>query len=166
MNKIFETVSAVRDSIATDKTITLVAGCFDLLHVGHLDLLEYAKSLEDILVVCVLSDIGVRSYKNIHRPVIKEIMRAKLVAGLGCVDRVYIADKSPSDHETLSILKPQSLVYGVEPNSEPSDILVARVARISSQFQNIKIHYSERSIVPRISTSSIIESILLTQKTF
>lgn len=159
MKKIFDSVETLRSSIASNKTITLVAGCFDLLHVGHLSLLEYAKEFEDILVVCVLSDKCVRSYKNPERPIISEIHRAMMVSGLECVDRVYIADKSPSDYETLSILKPKSLVYGLDKNPVSCNTLESRISRIKKEFPNITIHLNKRYETSFTSTSAIIEKI-------
>jgi cytidyltransferase-like protein len=96
MNKIFNSVTAVRESIDATEKVILVAGCFDLLHVGHLSLLEYSKSLGGFVVACVLSDTFVSSYKGSSRPIIKHDDRARLVSGLSCVDRVYIDNKSPS----------------------------------------------------------------------
>lgn len=49
MNNIFQNVTEVKTVLPQGKTITLVGGCFDLIHVGHLHLLEYAASLEEIL---------------------------------------------------------------------------------------------------------------------
>jgi cytidyltransferase-like protein len=138
MNKIFSNVIDVRNSIPFDKTIALIAGCFDLLHVGHVRALEYSKQREDILVVCVLSDACVRTYKDHCRPVIEEVHRAQMLAALECVDRVYIANRSPSDYETLSILRPSSLVYGIESPALTESVVQPRVQRIKSQFPHIK----------------------------
>ena len=56
MQRVYESAQAVRDSLPAQKKITLIGGSFDLLHVGHLYVLEYAKKRGGALVVCVLSD--------------------------------------------------------------------------------------------------------------
>ncbi len=70
MGKVYTNMQKVRDSIRAGKTMTLVGGSFDLLHVGHVHLLEHAKKLGDVLVACVLSDANVASYKGSRRPII------------------------------------------------------------------------------------------------
>lgn len=72
----------------------MVGGAFDLIHIGHLHLLEYAATLEDLLVVAVLSDKYVHNYKNSSRPIINEKHRAIMVAAIKGVDFVYIANVS------------------------------------------------------------------------
>lgn len=114
MDNIFLNATEVKNVLPQSKTFTLVGGCFDLIHVGHLHLLEYAASLEEILVVAVLSDAYARSYKNSQRPVIDQSQRARMVASIRCVDLVYISDVSSSSPETLQLLKPNSIVFGEE----------------------------------------------------
>ncbi len=67
-------------------------GAFDLLHVGHLRYLEGAKALGSRLVVAVNSDASVRALKGPSRPVVPELERAELLAGLACVDAVVLFD--------------------------------------------------------------------------
>src|ERR1700733_1507610 len=64
MNNIFQDALGVRQALSHGKRFTLVGGCFDLIHVGHVHLLEYAASLEELLVVAVLSDSYTRMYKD------------------------------------------------------------------------------------------------------
>ena len=65
-------------------------GVFDLLHPGHLHLLQYASSLGDVLVVGVNSDASTRRLKGPERPIVPAAGRAELVAGLACVDYVAV----------------------------------------------------------------------------
>ena len=65
-----------------------VNGCFDILHAGHVEFLEYAKSLGHHLTVGLDSDERVRKMKGKHRPIIKLEDRKKLISALGCVDEV------------------------------------------------------------------------------
>lgn len=160
MSKIYESTRAIRDSIPASKTITLVGGSFDLLHVGHLHLLEYSKKLGGLLVVCVLSDSNVKSYKSPTRPIIGEVYRANMVAALRCVDRVYISDVGTSHHDTLSVVQPDRMVYGIEGTDQWRETVRKRELRLATHFPNIKIHYLERFSDKTISTSNLIQKIL------
>lgn len=73
------------------KVIT-VNGTFDLLHAGHLDLLEEAKQHGDILIVGINSDASVKEGKGDGRPYVGERERAAMLAALACVDYVVIID--------------------------------------------------------------------------
>jgi rfaE bifunctional protein nucleotidyltransferase chain/domain len=73
--------------------IGFTCGAFDLLHAGHVDLLERARSLCDRLLVAVNSDESIRRYKSRLRPLIPEAQRMQVVAGLGCVDAVVVLDE-------------------------------------------------------------------------
>jgi rfaE bifunctional protein nucleotidyltransferase chain/domain len=78
-----------------DRGGTLVAagGCFDLLHAGHVALLEAARSLGDALVVCLNSDASVRRLKGPDRPLVGQADRARLLGALSCVDGVVVFDE-------------------------------------------------------------------------
>ena len=95
IDNLFQSAQAIKKILPQDNRITLVSGCFDLIHVGHIHLLEYASSLEDLLVVAVLSDEYARRYKDVQRPIIPQLQRAGMVASLRCVDFVYVSNISP-----------------------------------------------------------------------
>jgi D-beta-D-heptose 7-phosphate kinase/D-beta-D-heptose 1-phosphate adenosyltransferase len=76
-----------------------VNGTFDILHMGHLELLEFAKSLGDFLVVAIDSDRRVRELKGPTRPINTEYERQQMLLAIRWVDRVYIFD---SDAELIS----------------------------------------------------------------
>lgn len=65
-------------------------GCFDCLHVGHLDLLEYARSLGNHLIVGINSDESVKALKGKDRPIVSAWDRRRLLMSLTCVDNVMI----------------------------------------------------------------------------
>jgi rfaE bifunctional protein nucleotidyltransferase chain/domain len=69
--------------------VVFVAGCFDLLHPGHIRLLEQARGLGEILVVGVESDTSARARKGAGRPVTPGSERAEIVAALAAVDAVF-----------------------------------------------------------------------------
>lgn len=68
--------------------VVLTNGCFDILHVGHVECLEYARSLGDCLIVAVNDDDGVKSLKGKSRPINPLESRMKMLKSLRCVDMV------------------------------------------------------------------------------
>ncbi len=87
------------------KRVVYTSGVFDLLHIGHLRYLEAAKKLGDILIVGVNSDSSVRENKGPQRPIVPEAQRAALVAGLECIDYVFIFSEK-NNNANISALKP------------------------------------------------------------
>lgn len=96
---------------ARQGTLVVAGGCFDLLHAGHLSLLQAARRLGDCLLVALNSDRSVRRLKGEGRPVVPEADRAALLAAIGCVDGVVVFDEdSPVD--LLCRLRPHVFVKG------------------------------------------------------
>ncbi|HEV3345312.1 MAG TPA: D-glycero-beta-D-manno-heptose 1-phosphate adenylyltransferase [Pirellulales bacterium] len=93
------------------QTIVFTNGCFDLLHVGHVRLLEEAGALGDVLVVAVNGDASVRQLKGPTRPIIAAEDRATVLAALGCVDYVLVFD-DPTPHRLLEAVRPDVLAKG------------------------------------------------------
>lgn len=97
--------------------IVFTNGCFDLLHVGHLALLEQAKREGDCLVVALNSDRSVRALKGTGRPIIPGDARARIVAALPCVDAVVLFDEdTPLD--LIQAVRPNVLVKGGDYSEE------------------------------------------------
>ena len=88
-------------------------GCFDLLHPGHMHLLEQARAQCDRLVVGINSDRSARLLKGPRRPVQPEAARAALLAGLGPVDLVVVFDEDTPE-DLLRELRPDLLVKGAD----------------------------------------------------
>ena len=99
------------------RRVVFTNGCFDLLHPGHLETLENARSLGDALVVGVNSDRSVRAVKGAGRPIVPEQERAEVLAALGCVDAVVIFDE-PTPREIVAALLPDVLVKGGDWSSD------------------------------------------------
>src|SRR5512145_3290729 len=78
----------------------LTNGCFDLLHAGHVTLLEAARREGDRLIVALNSDRSVRELKGPERPVLPQTERAETLAALECVDAVLVFDE-PTPAETI-----------------------------------------------------------------
>ncbi|HBB65228.1 MAG TPA: hypothetical protein DCZ84_01130 [Candidatus Vogelbacteria bacterium] len=157
MSNIFQSAIEVKNVLPQSKRFTMVGGCFDLIHVGHIHLLEYAASLEDLLVVAVLSDSYARKYKDSLRPIINQKQRAKMVASIRFVDFAYISDISPSNLETLHLLKPDSVVFGEEPSN--TEKMEQRMKNIMIASPRTKIRFLPRYNEEEISTSYIINKI-------
>lgn len=88
-------------------------GCFDILHSGHVDYLERARSFGDFLVVGLNSDASIRRIKGEDRPLNAEPDRAAVLAGLGCVDMVVVFDED-DPLKIIAELLPSVLVKGAD----------------------------------------------------
>lgn len=93
------------------RRIVFTNGCFELLHPGHLRLLEQARELGDVLVVGLNSDASVSKLKGEGRPIWPERKRAEILAALECVDAVVIFNE-PTPRELIAQLLPDVLVKG------------------------------------------------------
>jgi rfaE bifunctional protein nucleotidyltransferase chain/domain len=102
--------------------IVFTNGCFDLLHPGHIAILEQARALGDALIVGLNSDASVRQSKGVGRPILPERERAELLSALECVDAVVIFD-APTPLEIITALLPDVLVKG---DDWPADKIVGR----------------------------------------
>ncbi|MEO5666670.1 MAG: D-glycero-beta-D-manno-heptose 1-phosphate adenylyltransferase [Bdellovibrionota bacterium] len=88
-------------------------GCFDLLHKGHVQYLEYARSLGEILIVALNADASVKKLKGPTRPINTAADRAYVVAALSCVDGVCIfEEETPS--AWLETIRPSVHVKGAD----------------------------------------------------
>jgi D-beta-D-heptose 7-phosphate kinase/D-beta-D-heptose 1-phosphate adenosyltransferase len=103
--------------------VVFTNGVFDLLHVGHVSLLEAARTQGAALVVGVNSDASVRRLgKGADRPLVPEAERARLLAALACVDGVVLFDED-TPLALIQALRPDVLVKGAD--YEPSQIIGA-----------------------------------------
>ncbi len=95
------------------KKIVFTNGCFDIVHFGHVMYLEEAKKYGDYLVVAVNSDSSVRKIKGPQRPIISELDRSRVIAGLACVDYAVIF-KQDTPLGLIKELKPDILIKGAD----------------------------------------------------
>ncbi len=95
------------------RRVVFTNGCFDLLHPGHIRILEEARSLGDVLVVGVNRDATVRKAKGDSRPVFPEDERTELLAALEAVDFVVLFSE-PTPRELVAELLPDVLVKGAD----------------------------------------------------
>eukprot|EP01022_Parablepharisma_sp_SALTPOND_P008199 TRINITY_DN135367_c0_g1_i1.p2 TRINITY_DN135367_c0_g1~~TRINITY_DN135367_c0_g1_i1.p2 ORF type:complete len:164 (-),score=68.72 TRINITY_DN135367_c0_g1_i1:83-574(-) len=129
--------------------VVFTNGCFDLLHAGHVDLIERARALGDWLVLGLNSDASVRSLdKGDQRPVVPQKQRAAVVAGLQAVDAVVIFAE-PTPAELIAALAPDVLVKGGDWPEEAivgAEVVKARGGSVHSL-----------KLVPGLSTTALIE---------
>jgi len=98
---------------AEGKSVVFTNGCFDLLHPGHIRLLEQARSLGDVLILGLNSDAGARRMKGPARPILDERERAELAGELEAVDAVVLFDEETPRDLIASVL-PDVLVKGAD----------------------------------------------------
>ncbi len=95
------------------KTVVFTNGCYDLLHPGHLRLLEQARGLGDILILALNSDASVRRMKGPSRPTISEGERAEMALALEAVDAVVLFEED-TPRELIAEVLPDILIKGAD----------------------------------------------------
>lgn len=95
------------------KTVVFTNGCYDLLHPGHIRLLEQARNLGDVLILALNSDAGVGRMKGPSRPLIGEKERASMAMALAAVDAVTLFDEE-TPRELIAKVLPDVLVKGAD----------------------------------------------------
>jgi len=98
---------------AVDERVVFTNGCFDLLHPGHIHLLNEAKRCGDRLIIGLNSDVSVRRIKGSQRPILTDSDRAAILGALDCVDLVVIFDED-TPLILIDALKPDVLVKGAD----------------------------------------------------
>ncbi len=133
-----------------EKTV-FTNGCFDILHHGHVDLLERARALGTKLVVGINSDASVRRIKGAARPIISQDARAAVLLGLKAVDEVRIFDE-PTPELLIREIAPDVLVKGGDWRIEEivgADFVIARGGTVYSL-----------PLVEGFSTTAIVDKVL------
>jgi rfaE bifunctional protein nucleotidyltransferase chain/domain/rfaE bifunctional protein kinase chain/domain len=106
----FELAASVR---RRGGVVVAAGGCFDLLHAGHIQLLQAARALGDCLIVCLNGDRSVRRLKGAGRPVVGERDRRRVVEALACVDAVVTFDED-TPARVLERLRPHVFAKGAD----------------------------------------------------
>ncbi|MEQ6121176.1 D-glycero-beta-D-manno-heptose 1-phosphate adenylyltransferase [Reichenbachiella sp. MALMAid0571] len=131
--------------------IIFTNGCFDILHVGHVDYLQKAKNIGGKLVIGVNTDKSVRRIKGDNRPIVDENARMRVLASLEFVDCVtWFEEDTPL--ELISCLLPDVLVKGNDysiDNIVGADIVMEHGGRVDTI-----------SLVEGYSTSNIVDKII------
>ena len=138
------------DLRARGTRVVFTNGCFDLLHAGHVRLLERARAEGDFLVVGLNSDASVRRNKGPQRPVVPENERAEALLALEAVDRVVLYD-DPTPLQVIETLLPDVLVKGAD---WAADAIVGRaeVERAGGRVVRVEL-------LPGRSTTALVDHI-------
>jgi len=135
---------------AEGQQIVFTNGCFDIIHLGHIDYLEKAHNLGDRLILGLNTDASVSCVKGPLRPVVNEYARSRLMAALAFIDLVTLFDE-PTPIELIEALQPDVLVKGNDYTVATivgADFVLARGGRVETI-----------ELVPGYSTSKLIERI-------
>jgi D-beta-D-heptose 7-phosphate kinase/D-beta-D-heptose 1-phosphate adenosyltransferase len=135
---------------AAGTSVVMTNGCFDLLHPGHVALLEAARREGEVLVVALNSDASVRGLKGEDRPVLPEDERAEVLLSLEVVDRVVLYDE-PTPIAVVRALLPDVLVKGAD---WAADDIVGRPEVEGTGGRVVRVTF-----VPGRSTSAIVDRI-------
>jgi D-beta-D-heptose 7-phosphate kinase/D-beta-D-heptose 1-phosphate adenosyltransferase len=133
---------------AKGKRIVTTSGTFDILHNGHVHILNEARQRGDVLIVAVNSDVSVRSYKGPNRPIVPAHRRAEMLLALRSVDYVHIFDE-PDPIAFLEQVNPDVHVNGSEYGEDCESQTVRRGGGI--------LHPVDR--IPDLSTSRIVDAL-------
>jgi rfaE bifunctional protein nucleotidyltransferase chain/domain len=145
-----ELMAARRNWKKQGKRVVFTNGCYDLLHPGHVRLLEQARSLGDILVLALNTDASVRRYKGPDRPLLAERDRAAVALAIEAVDAVTFFDED-TPRELIAELLPDVLIKG----ADWAHFIAGREEVEAAGGQVMAL-----ALEPGYSTTGIVESIL------
>ena len=142
------------DSLRVEgKNIVFTNGCFDILHLGHIEYLLRASTMGDVLVLGINNDDSIRMLKGVNRPIMSEEHRYHLMAALSFIDFVVpFSDSTP--YEIIKHIKPDVLVKGSDYNVEDIvgyDVVKSYGGEISTIETNLPPSiYSTTNIINKI----------------
>lgn len=134
--------------------IVFTNGCFDIIHPGHIDLLERARGLGTKLIVGINSDSSIRAIKGAPRPFLSETDRAVILKSLRSVDEVHVFDE-PTPERLIEEIRPNVLVKGGDWKTNEiigADFVEKNGGEVFSL--PLKDGYSSSSIVEKILSNS------------
>jgi rfaE bifunctional protein nucleotidyltransferase chain/domain len=136
------------------KKIVFTNGCFDILHMGHVEYLNEARALGDLLIVAINSDASVRKLKGPDRPINNEIDRANMLLNLKAVDCVQVfAEENPL--EIIKLIGPKVLVKGGDwkPEQIVGSDYIASIGGITKSLM-FKNGYSTSNLIKAVQGKS------------
>ena len=125
----------------------IVNGTFDILHRGHIELLEHARSLGEFLLVCIDSDKRVKELKGANRPINNQTDRAFMLQGLKCVDAVWTFNSEEELENMCEMYQPDVMIKGKD--YEGKRIVGAKHCK-EIKFVELVNGYSTTNIIQRI----------------
>jgi D-beta-D-heptose 7-phosphate kinase/D-beta-D-heptose 1-phosphate adenosyltransferase len=154
VNKVFKDFRSfnkhLKIIISAKKNIVFTNGCFDLIHIGHLNYLKKARNFGDILIVGLNSDQSVKRLKGINRPIFSFDERADFLSYLDFVDYI-IKFEEDTPYDLINRVMPDILVKG---NDYETDDIVGAKGVIKNGGKVVTVPFLHRT-----SSSSIIERI-------
>lgn len=132
---------------ARGQKVVFTNGCFDILHAGHVSVLEFARSKGDLLVVGLNSDASVRRLKGPSRPVNSQGDRALVLAALESVSAVCIFEED-TPYNLIKLIRPDVLVKGGD--YKPTEIVGREFAKKVVRFALLKGR-STTNIIKKVS---------------
>lgn len=139
------------DNNKNQQKIVFANGCFDLLHQGHIHLLNQAKHLGDILIVALNTDASIKKLKGNTRPIETLETRIEKIAQLDCVDYI-IAFAEDTPLQLIQKLKPNIIVKGGDYNA--SDVVGADIAEQVAIIPLLD-DYSTTKIIEKLSSTDL-----------
>jgi len=133
-----------------NQIIVFSNGCFDIIHLGHIDYLEKARALGDKLIIGLNTDQSVQRLKGSSRPVVEELARGRMLAAMEFVDAVTFFEED-TPFQLISRIMPDILVKGNDyklQNIIGADIVIKNGGKVETI-----------ALVPGYSTTKIIEKI-------
>jgi rfaE bifunctional protein nucleotidyltransferase chain/domain len=135
-----------------NKRVVVTNGCFDILHAGHVEMLQKARSLGDYLIVGINSDASVRKLKGPTRPINNQDNRKKVLEALWCVDFVQIFNE---DNAATFLLAAHPSIY-VKATDYNLDNMNQKEKDVLERCQT-KIMFVD--FVPNLSTTKIVKAL-------
>lgn len=145
-----DAIELVKNWKSANDKVVFTNGCFDIVHLGHIDYLEKARNLGTKLVLGLNTDASVNRLKGPTRPVVNEYARARMMAAFEFVDAVILFDE-PTPLDLIEAVKPDILVKGDDYTVETivgSDFVIANGGEVKTI-----------SLVQGYSTTKLIEKI-------
>ena len=124
--------------------ISFVNGCFDVLHPGHIEMLKYASSFGDYLIVAIDSDRKVSEMKGPNRPIFSQSDRSYMLKEIRCVDVVHIFDTKDELESLLDSLRPDTMVVGSDWKGK--EVVGSQYAKSVKFFDRIGDYSTTRTI--------------------
>ena len=121
-----------------------INGCFDVLHRGHIEMLQYAASLGSILIVAIDSDVRVKKLKGEQRPFNTLEDRKFVLSSIGCVDKVLSFSTEKELEQLIKKINPDIMVIGSDWKHKPA--VGSEYAKELKYFERIK-KYSTTKIL-------------------
>ncbi len=136
-----------------DRKVVFTNGCYDLLHPGHIRLLERARALGDVLILALNTDSSVQRLKGPTRPLLSEKERAEIACALAAVDAVTLFDED-TPRELIAAVLPDVLIKG----ADWAHFIAGREEVEAAGGQVLAL-----SLEPGYSTTGIVETVLSRQ---